>query len=68
MNISDPKIRAWQNRPSDSDNVFYDREPQDYTFATILPHATKSRRRVNYSTIFLIVTAVFFAVSYIFFR
>jgi hypothetical protein len=58
--IESIKTRAWHRQ--------VDPAEREYQLSTVLPHATKSVKRINYTTIFLIGLAVFFAVSYIFFR
>ena len=58
MNPKDAKLR---------DPLYHHEE--DYPHANILgPSQNTSRKRLNYTTYFLIATAVSFAVSYIFFH
>jgi hypothetical protein len=40
----------------------------DYPLANVLPHGNKSIRRVNYSTVFAVFVAAFYAISLIFFH
>lgn len=58
--IESIRTRAWHRQ--------VDMAEREYHLSTVLPHATKSTRRINYTTYFLIGLVVFFAVSYIFFR
>ena len=56
-------MKQWNSkRPPDSD--FY--QQNAYPLANVIN--SKPRKRLNNTTVFLVATAVFFAVSYIFFR
>ena len=54
------KDAAWLKRP--------ELPERDYLFSTVLPHATESKRRINYTTIAAILVALMYGLCWLLFR
>ena len=63
--MSDIKQAAWLKRPE----VDYPEVSKDYPYCNVLgPSTNKSRRRLNNTTVFLLITVVLYGLSWLLFH